>query len=285
MGVVYAVKHSRIGKRAALKVLQRRLTDIQLNAERMLLEAQVVNAIGHPGIVDIFDVGATDDGRPYIVMEYLAGRSLAEHEPDVDESLAILGQVCDALIAAHEAGVVHRDLKPENIFLVETGGDVPRVKLLDWGIARMLHAETRHTFEGQVVGTPRYLAPEQARGEPVTAKTDVYSLGVVAYELLLLQPPFVGTNSTELLAMHLLVEPRPPRELWADIPDHLDRLLRGMLAKAPAARPTMREVAAQLARGRNVVLRPTGDAAGADPGTDPGRSSRTRRLRTDSDGK
>ena len=246
MGVVYAVRHAQIGKRAALKVLQR-LADPDVHSVRMLQEAQVVNAIGHPNIVDIFDVGTTDDGRPYIVMELLAGHPLTDDDPTLDDCLAILAQVADALIAAHEVGVVHRDLKPDNIFLVDSDGP-PRVKLLDWGIARVVDVPSEVTFEGQLVGTPRYISPEQARGECVTPKSDVYSLGVVAYELLLGRAPFDADTPADLMAMHLLLTPPPPRNLWPEIPSPIETLLHGMLAKSPDARPAMREVADSIAR-------------------------------------
>src|SRR5207253_1592969 len=134
-------------------------------------------------------------------------------------------------------------------------GGLPRVKLLDWGIARVMHIDSEMTFEGQLVGTPRYIAPEQARGERVTPQTDVYSLGVVAYEMLLGRPPFDATTPTEMLAMHLLVKPPAPRDMWPTIPPRLERLLQHMLAKAPDARPTMSNVAESLADIRNEIRR------------------------------
>ena len=209
MGVVYAARHVQIGKRAALKVMHRRLVKPE-HARRMELEARVVNQIGHPNIVDIFDVGTTDDGRPYIVMEQLTGHSLAGRDLDIEEAIAILAQVTNALIAAHAAGVVHRDLKPDNIFLAQRPHEPPRVVILDWGIARVLDEDARQTLEGELLGTPTYIAPEQARGEPVTTKTDVYSLGVVAYELVLLRPPFDAETTRDLMAMHLFVPPPAP---------------------------------------------------------------------------
>lgn len=256
MGVVYAVKHATIGKRAALKVMRHDSQSLDVNASRMQLEAQVVNAIRHPNIVDIFDVGITDDGRSYIVMELLTGRSLKDCEPELEsqrpavaigDAIEILRQVSGALIAAHSAGVVHRDLKPENIFVADPISGVPRVVVLDWGIARMVNSTTHHTLEGQLVGTPQYIAPEQARGEVVTAKTDVYALGVVAYELVLSQLPFDAESGAEMMAMHLLVPAPPPSLIWPEIPPRLGRLLEQMLAKLPEDRPTMTEVEACLA--------------------------------------
>jgi len=251
MGSVYGVVHEEIGKRAALKIMHRRLVTSQ-SAERMLVEARVVNQVGHPNIVDIFETGTLPDGRPYIVMERLEGvpLSLRADEGKIlpDQVISILLQVCDALIAAHAAGVVHRDLKLDNVFLIDNPDDPqhPRVKLLDWGIAKIISADVKHTIEGQLVGTPQYLSPEQARGAAVSAQTDVYSLGVMAYELFLEQLPFEAETSAEIMAMHLRATPPPPSELWPDIPPGLENLILAMLAKDPDARPTMLTVAHTL---------------------------------------
>ena len=251
MGSVYAVHHEEIGKRAALKIMHRRLVT-KSSAERMLVEARVVNQVGHPNIVDIFETGTLDDGRPYIVMERLEGVPLTVRADESkilpDQVISILLQVCDALIAAHAAGVVHRDLKLDNVFLIDNPDDPrhPRVKLLDWGIAKVISTDVRHTIEGQLVGTPQYLAPEQARGAAVTPQTDVYSLGVMAYELSLEQLPFEAETSAEIMAMHLRATPPPPSELWPDIPPALETLILAMLAKDPDARPSMLTVAHSL---------------------------------------
>ncbi len=251
MGAVYGVVHEEIGKRAALKVMHRRLVSGS-SAERILLEAKVVNAVGHPNIVDIFETGALADGRPYIVMERLEGMPLSYRADEgkilPDQVISILLQVCDALIAAHAANIVHRDLKLDNVFLIDNPDDPehPRVKLLDWGIAKVISNDVRHTIEGQLVGTPQYLAPEQARGAAVSPQTDVYSLGVMAYELFLEQLPFEAETSAEIMAMHLRCVPPPPSELWPDIPASLEDLLLAMLAKDPEARPTMLTVAHSL---------------------------------------
>jgi serine/threonine-protein kinase len=251
MGSVYAVTHEDIGKRAALKVMHRRLVTTA-SAERILLEARVVNQVGHPNIVDIFETGALADGRPYIVMERLEGVPLSFRADEgkilPDQVIAILLQVCDALIAAHAANVVHRDLKLDNIFLIDNPDDPqhPRVKLLDWGIAKVISTDVRVTVEGQLVGTPQYLSPEQARGANVTPQTDVYSLGVMAYELFLEQLPFEAETSAEIMAMHLRATPPPPSEMWPDIPPGLENLLLAMLAKDPEARPSVLTVAHTL---------------------------------------
>ncbi len=252
MGAVYAVVHEDIGKRAALKIVHRRLLTPAFNIDRVMLEAKVVNAVGHPNIVDIFETGKLEDGRPYVVMERLEGQPLSfvadEGKIPSDHVIAILLQVCDALIAAHAAHIVHRDLKLDNVFLVdnvEVPG-FPKVKLIDWGIAKVINHDVRHTIEGQLVGTPQYLSPEQARGAEVTPQSDVYSLGVMAYELFLEQLPFEAETSAEIMAMHLRAVPPVPNELWPEIPQQLEDLLLLMLAKNPENRPTMLEVARRL---------------------------------------
>lgn len=252
MGAVYAVVHEEIGKRAALKLMHRRLLTPAFNVERILLEAKVVNAVAHPNIVDIFETGTLGDGRPYIVMERLEGMPLSyrvdERKLLATEVIAILLQLTDALIAAHAANVVHRDLKLDNVFLVDNPEDPtnPKAKVLDWGIAKVIDHDVRHTIEGQLVGTPQYLSPEQAKGARVTSKSDVYSLGVMAYEMFLEQLPFEAETAAEIMAMHLRAIPPAPSELWPDIPPELEQLLLVMLAKNPDNRPTMKEVAQTL---------------------------------------
>ncbi|MDB4952818.1 MAG: hypothetical protein JWO36_387 [Myxococcales bacterium] len=259
MGAVYGVIHEEIGKRAALKVMHRRLVN-RGSIERILLEAKVVNQVGHPNIIDIFETGTLDDGRPYILMERLDGVSLAQRADEgkilPDQVINILLQVCDALIAAHAAGVVHRDLKLDNIFLIDNPEDPssPRVKLLDWGIAKVISHDAHTTMEGQLVGTPQYLAPEQARGAAVSAQTDVYSLGVMAYEMFLEQLPFEAETSAEIMAMHLRAVPPPPSELWPDVPRTLENLILAMLAKHPDSRPTILTVAHTLELVRDELL-------------------------------
>ncbi|HEV7556380.1 MAG TPA: serine/threonine-protein kinase, partial [Kofleriaceae bacterium] len=223
MGTVYAVTHVEIGKRAALKLMHKKLSGRHLDVERMRLEAKVVNQVQHPNIVDIFETGELADGRPYIVMERLDGVSLGARAMTgkllPDQVIAILRQVCEAVMAAHEAGIIHRDLKVDNVFLIETEDRIrPRVKVLDWGIAKVIDDDVRHTIDGQLVGTPHYLAPEQARGAAVSAKTDVYSIGVMAYELFLEQLPFEAETAAEIMTMHLRTAPPLPSELWPDIP-------------------------------------------------------------------
>ncbi len=248
MGAVYAAVHTVIGKRAALKVIRGRMAECPHAAERFLQEARVVNQIRHPNIVDIFQIGQLADGRPYLVMELLHGETLGDRidrsRVPATEAIDMLLQICEALGAAHACGVIHRDLKPDNVFLC---GD--QVKLLDWGIAKLLvqpPGAPNVTDAGTMVGTPRYLAPEQARNQPVDERSDVYSLGCIAHELFLEAPPFTADNVADLLVAHLTQPVAPPSEVWPDIPPALERVILGMLEKDAALRPTLPEVVAAL---------------------------------------
>jgi len=219
MGTVYAVVHDVIGKRAALKVVHAHALTSWFTAERFLLEARAANRVDHPGIVDIFETGALDDGRPYLVMERLDGEPLAAHAElgmPPARACAILLAVCDVMRAAHEAGVVHRYLKLDNVFVLPEVGDGPRVKVLDWGIAKILGGNPASSFTELVIGTPRYLSPEQARGVAVTPRADIYALGVMAYELFLGRLPFDSESSAELMSMHLRDQPPAPGAHWHD---------------------------------------------------------------------
>ncbi len=251
MGTVYAVVHERIGKRAALKVAHARAITPWFTAERFMGEARVVNLVAHAGIVDIFETGVLADGRPYLVMERLDGVTLGQHvaaaRPGVDEICAILLGICAPIRAAHAAHVIHRDLKLDNVFLIAGAtATTPNVKVLDWGIAKIMTSDPTNTFAERLVGTPRYVSPEQARGATVAAASDVYSLGVMAYELFLDGPPFVAESAAELLVMHLRDLPPAPSARWPRIPHELESLLLAMLAKDADARPTIVEVAARL---------------------------------------
>jgi tRNA A-37 threonylcarbamoyl transferase component Bud32 len=269
MGTVYAASHDLIGKRAALKVIRAEHCTDRGAAARLLQEARVVNQISHKNIVDIFYAGELPDGRPFLVMELLSGKTLADRLSEgrlpAIEAIDVLLQVCNALGAAHSHGVIHRDLKPDNIVLADThGGTV--VKLLDWGIAKLTAPEAASaTGVGTLIGTPRYIAPEQARGKRVGEKTDIYSLGAIAYELFLESPPFTADNVADLLAAHLREPVVPPREVWPDIPEELDRLLLAMLAKDPAERPPLDDVVATLSRVRADLRRRSGHADVVEP--------------------
>ncbi len=245
MGVVYEGRHPLIGKRVAVKVLLPSLSNETELVERFLSEARAVNEIRHRGIVDIFSFGTLADGSHYFVMEYLDGhpfdRVIKSRAPvSPGETLQWLDEMLDALEAAHASGIVHRDIKPSNLFLVDTGRGRPYVKLLDFGIAKL------GAFEGQaaaqtrasvIVGTPDYLAPEQARGKPISVQTDLYSLGVVAFEMLTGQRPFRGENALQTMWMHVENEPERPSALHSAVPTDIDDLVLWAMQKEPADRP------------------------------------------------
>ena len=218
---------------------------------RFTREAQAAAAIGHPGVVTVYDAGADGPTR-FIVMEFVPGRSLAdilrdrEHKPlEPDQAAHIAGQVADALSAAHAAGIIHRDIKPGNIIVAPDGS----VKVLDFGIARALDSHTL-TQTATVLGTSAYMSPEQALGQPVDARSDVYSLGCVLYEMLTGEPPFVADVSAAVLHQHVRVEPKPARERNPAIPTALNDLVMQMLAKSPDDRPqTATEVRDRLSQG------------------------------------
>ena len=245
MGAVYAAVHPIIDKRVAIKVLRRELSASDEAVSRFIQEARAVNRIGHPSIVDVFGYGSTADARCFLVMELLEGESLGarlQRGPlDVADACDVLIAITHALDAAHACGIVHRDLKPDNVFLV----DGKHVKLLDFGIAKLIVPSERgadYTQPGQAIGTPRYIAPEQALGEMVDGGTDIYSLGVMAFELLTGAMLFVGDNPMELVAKHITTAPPIPSDVAPSVPPAADVLLLQMLDKKPANRPSLQRV-------------------------------------------
>ena len=252
MGTVYAAVHPVIERRVAIKVLRRDLSERTDTVMRFVQEARAVNRVRHPGIVDVFGYGMTDDGACFLVMELLDGETLGDQlargRLSIAQACSVLIEISNALEAAHAAGVVHRDLKPDNVFMV--GGH--HVKLLDFGIAKLTaptaSAPLEYTLPGQAIGTPTYMAPEQARGGAIDGRTDVYALGALAFELLCGQPPFVGDSGVEVMARHLTSEPPRPSDIAPALSPLADKLLLAMLAKDPADRPALPHVRAQLAR-------------------------------------
>ncbi|MBX7115209.1 MAG: protein kinase [Myxococcaceae bacterium] len=245
MGVVYEGRHPLIGKRVAIKFLLPSFSKDPEAVGRFLSEARAVNAIGHRGIVDIFNFGKLEDGTQYFVMEFLEGRAFDEivrQEAPAPPALVTrwLEEICDALGAAHAAGVIHRDIKPSNLFLVETGRTRPYVKVLDFGIAKLgapKSGTTPQTRQSMVIGTPEYIAPEQAQGRAVGAQTDLYAIGCVAFELLTGKLPFQGENPLDTMFKHVM-EPTPRVSALAPTtPAALDELVFHLMQKRPEERP------------------------------------------------
>jgi serine/threonine protein kinase len=240
MGTVYAGEHVEIGKGVAVKILHPAYSRQQDLVERFRREARAASRVGHPNIIDVTDFGTTEDGCAYFVMEHLDGIDLADvlsHERRIEPARAcqITVQICHALQAAHATGVIHRDLKPENIFLVARDGKADFVKVLDFGIASSLTPGSRRlTHPGVTVGTPEYMAPEQASGGVVDRRSDIYSVGALLYEMVTGAPPHAG--AADVLASRVSDPPRAPVELQRDLPLELDRIILRALAPNPEER-------------------------------------------------
>ena len=254
MGLVYRVTHTRLNKSLAMKVLRRENTEDEEVLARFRREAEAASAIGNQHIVDVSDFGTLEDGSTYIVMECLEGMDLIEAMDIVrrmpePRALDIAAQVCKALGAAHDAGIVHRDLKPENIYLIKRDETEDFVKVLDFGIAKVAHGPTRLTRQGEVLGTPHYMSPEQCEGENVDHRTDIYALGVLLYEMLTGQVPHDADTLMGILTKHLYEDPIPPKVRTPEVSEELEKVVMRCLDKDPAQRySTMRELEADLAR-------------------------------------
>jgi serine/threonine-protein kinase len=235
MGSVYLGEQTLIGSRVAVKMLHEHLASDPSLVQRFYAEARAVNLIGHPNIVNIFDMNVVPPRRYYLIMEYLEGEPLSAAPPGPmapEAALPVLIQVCQALQAAHARGVVHRDLKPENIFLCRREGP-PFVKILDFGIAKLFGGELQEgqTHAGWIVGTPEYMAPEQGSGDPLDGRADLYALGVIAYRLATGRLPFSGGGVTGILLAHRDTPPVPPREVNPRVSEAWSEAILGALAK------------------------------------------------------
>ncbi|WP_106090066.1 serine/threonine-protein kinase [Enhygromyxa salina] len=271
MGLVYKAVHLLIGRDLAIKVLRRRYSQKPEVAKRFEQEARIASSVKHTNVVDILDYGTTPGGSPYCVMEFLAGRSLARELAQtgpIDPARAV-GIACDmarGLAAAHRAGVIHRDLKPDNVFLVSASdAAAEQVKLLDFGIAQILRRKVRLTAVGAIVGTPEYMSPEQARGDELDARSDLYALGIVLFEALTGRVPLsadspTGTMSKQVFELAPRLREVDPR--LAAYPS-LEAAVAKLLAKNRDERPSSALEAAQLIQAAATNdLEPASDARG-----------------------
>lgn len=248
MGTVFDAEHLGLSRPVAIKVLSPSQAQKRVAVKRFQQEARAAGGIGHPNICEVYDLGVLDDGSPYLVMERLIGETLAdrvskERRLPPEDVANIVGHVLSGLIAAHGKGIVHRDIKPENIFLARRVGSAPIVKLLDFGVSKMmLEYQTGDdaldlTRTGMVMGTPYYMSPEQARGERnLDGRVDVYACGVVMYEALAGRRPFVAANYNALLLAIISTTPPPLRELRPTIPPALEAVVQRAMAKDRAKR-------------------------------------------------
>ena len=271
MGVVYKARDPRLQRTVALKVLPADRSSDPVRRARLLREARAAAGLSHPHIVTVHDI-ASEGGVDFIVMEHVGGRPLGKLIPErglpLAEALRIGIQVADALAAAHAAGVVHRDMKPSNVVIAADG----RAKVLDFGLATVASdaergAAERLTREGAVVGTITYMSPEQSLGQPTDARSDMFSFGLVLYEMLAGSPPFKARSTAEHFHLLNYSIPAPVRTLRPAVPEALERLLVRMLERKPEDRPAdMREVERELRRlAAEVAAQPLDDVPAVDP--------------------
>jgi serine/threonine protein kinase len=239
MGDVYEAENLALGRRVAIKVVSTRRQGSDDAIPRLLREAQAVAAIQHPNICDVYDVGTTPEGMPYLVLERLVGQTLEERErrqrklPPV-LVIELFGQILAGLRAAQDVGIVHRDLKPANVFLVARQGFTPVVKLLDFGFAKMLNANDLRTITrpGRSCGTPQYMSPEQLRAEEgIDGRSDIFAVGVMMYEALTGRHPFAGTSLAEIGTRILREDPTPASTVRKSLSTKFDSVLSRAMAK------------------------------------------------------
>ena len=252
MGVVYQAEHPVIGRKVAIKLLHTWMARDQEVVARFFNEARAIHTVGHENIVEILDFGQTAEGQAYFIMEFLAGEALNERVArgplPPKEVAAIADQICRALGAAHGKGIIHRDLKPQNIHLVTAESGRVVAKLLDFGVAKITNAgDLSHSVKtqtGSLMGTPLYMSPEQCRGAgEIDHRTDVYSLGVVLYEMLAGRPPFVSEGVVELFAAHMLKAPPPLTDFAPGTPPAMAAaVMRALSKEAPARFSTMEDL-------------------------------------------
>ena len=281
MGAVYKAQQPSMDRFVAVKILHAKFTNRKDLVSRFRREARAMSHLTHPNTAKVFLYGQLDDGSCYIVMEHLEGKNLgqivrAEGPMEPNRAIGILLQACAALDEAHQKGIVHRDLKPENIFLCNQGGIRDYVKVLDFGLAKVTEREMRPgsmilTQEGMVFGTPEFMSPEQAQGKVLDARSDIYSLAIILYELLTGKLPFDARTPMEFVTLHVQATPMPiaQRAPNRPFPQGLQPVLDRAMAKQPEARY---QSAAEFANALKGVLSPQGYqnlVASLPPGTLP----------------
>jgi serine/threonine-protein kinase len=248
MGWVFRARHVIDDAVVALKVLREDQLRQERAIDRMMREASILATVSHGGVPRFYECGLLPDGRPWIAMELIQGTPLsvriAEGVMDHDVVIDLVADVAGVLAAAHERGVTHRDLKPDNILLTPTDPTYP-VRVIDWGIAHRVEG-ARYTHHDEAIGTPTYMAPEQARGGPVDGYSDIYGLGVVAYHALTARPPFIGSSSVEILVQHLNRPAPPLGPRCPEAPYGFVELVERMLEKDYNERPTASAVQSAL---------------------------------------
>ncbi len=239
MARVYLAEDAKTRARVALKILGREHAGDRVTRERFLREIDVAAEIGHPNIARVLDAGHRKDGSPFLVIELLVGESLGERvrrERALPEAfaLSVIRQVASALAAVHAAGIIHRDVKPDNVFLLDNPGGEPRVKVMDFGMAKLREGPV--TQVGLTLGTLPYMAPEQALADPLDGRTDIYALGVMMFRMLTGKLPFDSPSDPLLVAQHLYVAPRSPRSLRPDLDSRIEELILSAMRKVPGNR-------------------------------------------------
>ncbi len=284
MGVLYRGVHPIIGKSVIVKLLKDEYASNPEQMRRLLEEARAINDVRHDGVVDVYGFGQLLDGRGYVVMELLEGEPLDVElaragKFSIPGAVDRLIELCGPLSAAHKKGVLHRDLKPANIFVSVDGEGKKRLKVLDFGLAKRTANTTHQTAAGQMFGTPNYMAPEIARQLPAGAGVDIYALGVILYEMLTGQLPFLGDSPFEVISKHVTAPIPAPSQSVPAIPPGLDAIVRKAMDKAPEGRfPSV-----EALRDALIEIRPTLEGSGISarslPRVEPGKTAESQRPR------
>ena len=242
MSYVYLAKEISSGETVAIKVLSPRLASDKSSVERLRREAGLAMRLDHPNVCRILRLGESEDGLIYLVMPFLKGELLSDREVrggpmDIPLSVALLKQMCAGLHHAHKLQIIHRDLKPENVMLVpDDGGGIERAVVMDFGLAKERRADpaiAKLTATGIILGTPEFMSPEQIRGKTLDARSDLYALGIVAFEMLTGKLPFQGRNAQEMMIARLRSQPVPIRQYRPDVPEPVERALSKALQTNP----------------------------------------------------